>query len=75
VRHPKKFPIQVFDADQEFATVERRLPHWSQSGTVPFVTWRTWDSIPKKVLDCWLAERNDWLKRHGIDPKADNVNG
>jgi putative transposase len=68
---PSRFAIQVFDPNQNFATIERRLPHWSQAGTVSFITWRTWDSIPKKVLDLWLADRNDWLRRHGIDPKTD----
>jgi type I restriction enzyme R subunit len=59
--------IQVFDPQQEVAILQRRLPHWSQAGTVCYITWRTWDSIPKQVLQKWLFERNEWLQRHGID--------
>lgn len=62
--------IQVFDPNEEYAVVARRLPHWSQAGTLSFITWRTWDSIPKRVLEVWLAERDAWLKRHGIDPAS-----
>jgi type I restriction enzyme R subunit len=59
--------IQVFDPGQEHAVIERRLPHWVQAGTICFMTWRTWDSIPDSVLKLWLASRDDWLVRHGID--------
>lgn len=62
--------IQVFDRQQSLEIIERRLPHWSQAGTISFITWRTWDSIPKRVLEGWLAEREAWLKQHGIDPDS-----
>jgi type I restriction enzyme R subunit len=62
--------IQVFDPKQEYAVVERRLPHWSQSGTICFITFRTWDSIPESVLRTWLRLRDEWLHRHGIDPNG-----
>jgi REP element-mobilizing transposase RayT len=65
---PLECRIQVFDPKQDFAIVERRLPHWSQAGTTAFITWRTWDSIPEAVLNEWLAERDEWLRRHGIEP-------
>jgi type I restriction enzyme R subunit len=64
--------MQVFDPKQEFTIVERRLPHWSQAGTITFVTWRTWDSIPEKVLREWQAERNRWLRHQNIDPVAND---
>jgi type I restriction enzyme R subunit len=64
---PIRSRIQVFDPDQEYAVIERRLPHWAQPGTICFITWRTWDSIPDAVLTIWLAARDDWLVRHGID--------
>jgi type I restriction enzyme R subunit len=63
-------PIQVFDPKAEFAVVERKLPHWSQAGTICFITWRTHDSIPRPVLNRWHADRDDWLRRHGVDPSA-----
>ena len=68
MKHPRE--IQVFDRRQEYAVFERRLPHWAQAGTIAFLTWRTWDSIPQAALDRWLAERARWLRAHGIDPEA-----
>jgi type I restriction enzyme R subunit len=65
-----KSRLQVFDPKEEYLVVERRLPHWSQAGTIAFITWRTCDSMPKAVLKVWLAERDAWLQRHGIDPFA-----
>jgi len=65
------FPIQVFDPAEEYTVWEgRRLPHWGQVGTVCFITWRTWDSIPSDVLEGWRKERSEWLSEHGIDPLA-----
>lgn len=61
-------PLQAFDPLQEYSVVERRLPHWSQRGTIAFITWRTWDSMPKQVIAAWLAERDALLRRYGIDP-------
>jgi type I restriction enzyme R subunit len=64
------WPLQVFDRTASFTVIERRLPHWSQAGTVTFITWRTQDSIPAPILRRWHADRDDWLRRHGIDPHA-----
>jgi REP element-mobilizing transposase RayT len=33
-----------------------------------FITWRTDDSIPNSVLRHWHAEREEWLRQHGIEP-------
>jgi type I restriction enzyme R subunit len=60
--------MQTFDPKQDVLIVERRLPHWSQAGTLAFITWRTWDSIPAPVLKRWLGERCEFLRRHDIDP-------
>jgi putative transposase len=62
--------LQFFDPKAEYGVVWKRLPHWAQAGVVCFMTWRTWDSMPRAVLAAWLAERDDWLSRHGIDPRA-----
>ena len=65
------FPIQLFDAAEDVTVWEgRRLPHWSQPGAVCFATWRTWDSIPRDVLERWRQEREAWLTTLGIDPQA-----
>jgi putative transposase len=64
------WPLQVFDGTAPFTIIERRLPHWSQPGTVTFITWRTQDSIPQPVLRRWHADRDAWLRRHGIEPTS-----
>jgi REP element-mobilizing transposase RayT len=69
---PPRLPIQVFDPRQDVVVVDRRLPHWLQAGTACFITWRTWDSIPKPVLKRWLRERWQFLREHGVDPMAEN---
>jgi type I restriction enzyme R subunit len=65
-------PFRFFDPHAEYALTERRLPHWAQAGTVCFLTWRTWDSMPRQVLESWLAERDTWLVKHGVDPRGVN---
>ena len=46
----KKEDLTTFDPRSDFAVFERGLPHWSQAGTVCFVTWRLADSLPREVL-------------------------
>ena len=58
---------QCYDPLTEHTVAWRKLPHWSQPGTLTFITWRTWDSMPAVVVHRWLAERDDWLRRHGVD--------
>lgn len=58
--------LQTFDPNQPYAIVQRQLPHWSQAGTFCFITWRTADSMPRDVVQRWIEERNDLLKRAGI---------
>src|SRR5262245_4251934 len=59
--------MEVFDPTQDFDVIYRRLPHWSQAGAITFVTWRTWDSLPEKVIRQWQDERAAWLRKQGID--------
>ncbi len=66
------FPIGIFDPDIEVHKIERRLPHWSQPGTISFITWRTCDSMPAKMLNAWHEERVSFLRSHGIDATATN---
>ena len=65
-------PFQLFDEKADVSIVERRLPHWSQPGTIAFITFRTHDSMPEAVLDDWFAERASWLRQHNIDPATTN---
>ncbi len=66
----KKLSLRTFDSTAPCSVVVRRLPHWSQAGTLCFITWRTWDSMPRYVLESWLADRAAWLKHHGIEADA-----
>ncbi|MFN0016655.1 MAG: transposase [Pirellulaceae bacterium] len=66
-------PLQTFDPKSDFSIIERsRLPHWVQAGTVCFITWRTWDSLPEAVVERWLNDRRQWLRQHGINPISAN---
>lgn len=61
--------FRFFDPESDFGIVEKHLPHWMQARTVCFITWRTWDSMPKDVVKKWYDNRDDWLRRHGILPQ------
>lgn len=52
---------------QPLAGVERthhHLPHWNQSDTWTFVTWRLADALPKEKLEQWRLEKTAWLNVH-----------
>jgi putative transposase len=67
-KQPSLLPLRLFDRDADFRIVQRGLPHWSQAGTIAFLTFRTHDSMPKEVLNRWFQDRRRWLRSHGIDP-------
>ncbi len=56
--------FQDFDRTEPVANLSGNLPHWRQSGTTYFVTFRTADSLPKEKLSQWEAERIEWLRTH-----------
>jgi len=63
-------PFEFFDPSQPVDISQRRLPHWYQLGATYFITFRTADSLPADVIKQWLDERFDWLRKHGMDPTA-----
>lgn len=63
--------LNFFDPGQELFIVERRLPHWIQAGVVCFLTWRMADSLPSVVVERCLQEREELLRRHGLDCQGD----
>ncbi|HEX7446165.1 MAG TPA: transposase [Pirellulales bacterium] len=69
--HPM-LPFHLFDRKADVFIVNRKLPHWSQPGTVAFVTWRTNDSMPAAILRQWFGDRDRWLRAHGINPAEAN---
>jgi len=62
----------LFDPTAELLIQDRMRPHWDQAGAIVYITARTDDSIPRKVLQLWDREKNEWLKklatRLGIPP-------
>ena len=60
-----------FDPTQDYTVTLGQLPHWEQQGATYFITFRTADSLPRSVIDLWLRQRDDWLRRRGIDPQSE----
>ena len=58
---------ELFDPKTDWFVYEHFRPHWSQSGAVVFITFRTHDSIPRALLQQWDQEKQDWLSLHGHD--------
>ena len=57
-----------FDPTQPFTVTYGELPHWEQDGATYFITFRLADSFPASVSELSKRQRDDWLRRHGIDP-------
>jgi putative transposase len=60
--------FQFYDNASETKRTRRDLPHWEQPCVCTFVTFRMVDSLPQEVIAGWVAERDAWLRSHGIDP-------
>jgi type I restriction enzyme R subunit len=62
---PPEEPAIFFNPKVETAKVEGAfLPHWSQGGTVVFVTFRLADSLPQEKVRALAKEKEEWLKEH-----------
>jgi putative transposase len=60
--------FELFDPAGDVRITAANLPHWYQPGVTYFVTFRTADSLPRDVSERWHRERDDWLRRHQINP-------
>lgn len=58
-----------FDPTQPFTVTYGELPHWEHEGATYFITFRLADSLPASVSELSKRQRDDWLRRHGIDPE------
>ena len=56
---------ELFDPKADLLIHEHFRPHWSQSGAIVFLTFRTHDSIPQEVIHRWEREKQDWMHRRG----------
>lgn len=61
---------EVFDPKVETHIYEHCRPHWSQAGTVVFITFRTADSIPREVIERWDREKQEWFRVRGFDGRT-----
>lgn len=55
----------VLDRDAEVNIRRRDLPHWFQPGVAIFITFRTYDSMPRQVIEQWQNQIKMWLKENG----------
>ena len=65
-------PYAFFNPDSETQVTHGNLPHWEQRDAIYFITFRTADSMPEHIVDKWIAERDEWLNYHGINPDQDD---
>jgi len=63
--------FQFFDRNQDLSIVYKKLPHWSQTATMTFITWRTADSLPAVVLNEIKEQRDEMIRACGLDPSVD----
>ena len=55
---------RYFDPNVEIDIHGSRLPHWDQSSTLCFVTFRLADSLPQEKLAGFVARRDAWISVH-----------
>jgi type I restriction enzyme R subunit len=60
-----------FDPASTWSNAERNLPHWSQPGTLCFITWRLGDSLPRSALERLDAELRMILQAEGLPTHPD----
>ena len=65
---PTPTPFSAFDSERPAAIHSRRLPHWEQSGTTYFVTFRLADSLPTSAQREWRKQRA--ASPEGLTPPA-----
>lgn len=57
--------IQPFAENAPIAIHEGNLPHWEQTGTTYFITFRLGDSLPAGKLREFQTMQQGWLRTHG----------
>jgi len=62
---------ELFDPRAELRIDHHYRPHWSQSGAIVFVTFRSKDSIPQGVIRRWHREKIAWLENKGVHCRGD----
>jgi len=55
---------EYLDPSEEIRKHGTRLPHWQQSDSMQFVTFRLGDAMPADKVRQWKDERTIWLRHH-----------
>ena len=55
---------EYLDPFEEIQKHGTKLPHWQQSETMQFVTFRLGDAMPNSTLRLWKEEHQFWLNHH-----------
>jgi len=55
---------QYYNPLTEVDRTHHNLPHWNQSETWTFVTWRLADALPLQKLQQFKQEKAVWLEQH-----------
>ncbi len=55
---------EFFDPADEIRKHGAKLPHWQQSESMQFVTFRLGDAMPAAKIRQWKEERAIWIARH-----------
>jgi putative transposase len=66
MRETDLFELHGFDPSADLFVTTRNLPHWFQAGAAIFITFRTYDSLPKSALVQMRVEFEDWLARQSL---------
>ena len=48
----------------ELHKTRRNLPHWTQAGSIYWITFRLADALPQETLHDWRVERDLWIGQH-----------
>ncbi|TWT68190.1 transposase [Crateriforma conspicua] len=59
---------ECFDPNAPLSISEHYRPHWSQTGAIVFITFRTQDFIPQETLHRWERDKIDWIERSTGQP-------
>jgi REP element-mobilizing transposase RayT len=55
---------EYFDPSEEIRKHGSKLPHWQQSESMQFVTFRLGDAMPTNKIRQWKEERDYWVACH-----------
>jgi REP element-mobilizing transposase RayT len=58
--------MKFYNEREQVERTFHKLPHWQQGEVPIFITFRLSDSLPKELLDRWLAARDLFLVRHPL---------